>query len=509
MADSHSVVRGHPCNPWNHTMLSPARYFALVLVGLTVAACTDQVAPIPPMLPVADVTTASDPVVVIAGDLVCGTGSLATDPCKDEETSAVVTSIAPNAVLLAGDIQYPSGSYPDFWAFYDKSWGVHKAITYPSPGNHEYQTTNAWPYFDYFNGERVQTGRAGTRLQGWYSFNLGAWHIISLNSNCSSIGGCHVGSPQEVWLRADLAANPAACTLAFWHHPVFSSGMHGNNVITQPLWQALYDHSADLVIAGHDHNYERFGPQTATGVADVPRGIRSFVVGTGGKENRPFGATIKANSEFRNSNSLGVLKLTLHASSYDWQFVPIPGHTLTDAGSASCVTSTQPPPPPPPPPPPTQTTLTINPSADAYTLRDTKNANFGSATTLDVDGSPETRTYLKFSVAGIGSKTIVSAKLRLFVVDPSNDGGRLHRVTSTSWSEGNIKWTNQPDYQATVLGSLGAVTTGVWYEIDVKAVVTADGTYSFALESTSTDGVDYVSREGAAANRPQLVIVIQ
>jgi hypothetical protein len=215
---------------------------------------------------------------------------------------------------------------------------------------------------------------------------------------------------------------------------------------------------------------------------------------------------VKANSELRNSNSLGLLKLTLHAASYDWQFMPIPGHTLNDAGSASCVRST---PPPPPPPPPGQTTLTIGPSADAYTFKNTKNANFGTATTLLVDGSPEARTYFKFNVTGIGSKTIVSAKLRIFATDPSNEGGRLHRLTTTSWSEGSIKWTNQPTYTAAVIGSIGAVTSGAWYEVDVKTVITADGTYAFALESSSTDGADYVSREGATANRPQLVIVIQ
>jgi hypothetical protein len=441
-------------------------------------------------------------VIVAAGDLVCGTGTSSTAPCKYAETAALVTSIAPAAAILAGDIQYESGTKADFDAFYHPTWGVHKAITWPAPGNHEYQTSGASGYFDYYNGVGLQTGRAGTRGKGYYSFNLGAWHLISLNSNCSSIGGCGAGSAQETWLRADLAANPVACTLAFWHHPLFSSGEHGNNTVMTAIWKALQDFGADLVIVGHDHNYERFGPQTSTGVAD-PNGVRSFVVGTGGKETRQFGV-IKSNSEVRSSNSLGVLKLTLHADSYDWQFMPIPGHTLNDAGSAACVTST-----PPPPPPPTQTTLTIGPSADAYTFKDTKNRNFGTAATLLVDASPEARTYFKFSVAGIGSKSIVSAKLRLFAVDPSNEGGRLHRVTSTSWSETSIKWTNQPTYNAAVIGTLGPVVSGTWYEIDVKSVITADGTYAFALESPSTDGADYVSRQGAAANRPQLIIVVQ
>ena len=474
----------------------------LVVVALFAAACTDRVAPIIPETPLTDVVTSSDPVIVAAGDLVCGTGTSSTAPCKHAETAALVTTIAPAAALLLGDIQYESGTLSDFNTYYQPTWGVHKSITYPAPGNHEYQTSGASGYFDYYNGVGVQTGRAGTRGQGYYSYDVGSWHIISLNSNCSSIGGCHAGSPQELWLRADLAAHPAACTLAYWHHPRFSSGAHGNNPALQPLWQTLADFGADLVLAGHDHNYERFGPQTAAGMPDA-NGIRSFVVGTGGKEMRPLGST-KANSEVRNSNSLGVLKLTLHPTSYDWQFVPIPGHTLADAGTASCVTA-----PPPPPPPPTGTTLTFGPSADAYTFRDSKNKNFGTATTLLVDGSPEARTYFKFAVSGVGSKTIVSAKLRVFAVDPSPEGGRLHRVTNTSWSETGIKWNNQPTYTAASIGSLGAVVSGQWYEIDVKTVITSDGTYAFALESTSTDGADYVSREGAVVNRPQLVVVVQ
>jgi hypothetical protein len=471
------------------------RYFALVAL-VVLAACTDRVLS-PPNQPFSDVVLDSDPVVVAAGDMVCGTGTSSTALCKHAETAALTTGIAPAAALLLGDIQYESGTLSDFNTFYHPTWGVHNAIARPAPGNHEYQTSGAAGYFDYYNGNGVQTG---ARSQGYYSFNVGTWHIVSLNSNCTAVGGCGAGSAQETWLRADLAANPAACTLAYWHHPRFSSGQHGNNSITQALWQALYDHGADLILAGHDHNYERFGPQTATGVADV-RGIRSFVVGTGGKELRSL-STTRANSERRDATSLGVLKLTLHPTSYDWEFVPIPGHTLVDAGSAACVTSE-------PPPPPTQATLTIDASADAYTLRDSPKANFGSAATLLVDASPEARTYLKFNVTGIGTKSIVSAKLRLHAVDPSDAGGILHRVTSTSWKENTIKWNGQPSYTATALGSLGAVTAGTWYEIDVTSAITLDGVYSFALRSTTTNGADYASRESPTGNRPQLVIVVQ
>lgn len=472
------------------------RFWPLPVV-LGVAACTDQ--RVTPGSMTTDVVVSGDPVVVATGDLVCGTGTSSIIPCKHLETAALVTAIAPDAVLLTGDIQYENGTLSDFKTYYEPTWGALSSTTWPAPGNHEYHTPGAAGYFDYYNGIGVETGHAGSRGKGYYSFNVGAWHIISLNSNCSSIGGCGAGSAQEIWLRGDLAANPAACTLAFWHHPLFSSGAHGNNPSMQALWKALYDFGADLVLAGHDHNYERFAAQSFTGFPEPNRGIRSFVIGTGGKELRRLGP-VKANSEVRSSNSFGVLKLTLHATSYDWQFVPVPGHTLADAGSASCVT---------PPPPPPSTMLALSPSADAYTVRNSPNTNFGTRSTLLVDRSPEARAYFKFNVAGIGSKTVVSAMLRLYAVDPSEAGGRLHRVPSTSWTETTIRWNTQPAYRSTTIGSIGSVVSGTWYEIDVTSVVNVDGTYSFALESSSANGADYVSREGPVSQRPQLVIVVQ
>jgi hypothetical protein len=291
--------------------------------------------------------------------------------------------------------------------------------------------------------------------------------------------------------------------LAYWHHPRFSSGSHGNNTVVQPLWQALYDYGAELVLNGHDHDYERFAPQTPAGVLDNAKGIRQFVVGTGGKEQGVF-STIRANSALRSNSSYGALKLTLKASGYDWQFAPISGNTLADAGSASCTT-----PAPPPPPPPAQTTLTILPSADAYVMPTSANTNFGRTSTLLVDGSPVARTYFKFVVAGIGAKSVVSAKLRLYAVDPSDTGGRLHRVSSTSWGETTIKSSNAPSYDAAMLGTIGAVVSGSWYEVNVTGQVAADGTFSFALESTSTNGADYRSREGGSSTAPRLVIIVQ
>jgi len=474
-------------------------------VAATLSSCRiDQPTDPSRLEPAAEVITSSDPVVVAAGDIVCGTGTSATALCQHAATAALIGPIAPAAVLLLGDNQYEDGSYADFLNFYHPTWGAYKDITIPAAGNHEYQTAGASGYFDYFNGIGVATGAAGDRSKGYYSRDIGSWHVVVLNSNCASVGGCGAGSVQEQWLRADLAAHTNACTMATWHHPRFSSGTHGSDATVQALWQALYDLNADLVLSGHDHDYERFAPQDAAGTLDNARGLRSFVVGTGGKDLRPFG-TIRANSEVRNSNSLGIMKLTLHAEGYDWQFVPIPGHTLTDAGSATCNLGAPPPPPPPPPP----ATLTILASADAYTFQDKPKSNFGSATVLLVDASPAARTYFKFPVTGIGTKSVVSAVLRVYAVDPSNEGGRLHRVPSTTWSEKSIKWSNAPAYNAAILGAIGSVVINTWYEIDVTGQITGDGIFSFALESASIDGADYRSREAGAATAPRLVIVVQ
>jgi hypothetical protein len=197
------------------------------------------------------------------------------------------------------------------------------------PGNHEYQTRGAAGYFAYFGDA------AGDPAKGYYSFDLGAWRLVALNSNCGAIGGCHAGSPQEQWLRHDLRTRPARCTLAYWHHPRFSSGKtHGNNAEMQPIWQALQDYGAEIVLSGHEHNYERFAPQTAAGDAG-DAGVVQFVVGTGGRGHYGFSAH-KPNSLVRNSDTLGVLKLTLGTAGYAWEFIAEAGRTFTDTGTASC-----------------------------------------------------------------------------------------------------------------------------------------------------------------------------
>jgi hypothetical protein len=278
----------------------------------------------------------SDSVVIVAaGDLVCGSATPAGIPCLHVHTAAVVRRIKPDALLLLGDLQYETGSALDFAAYFDPAFGEFKAITYPVPGNHEYFTPGAAGYFDYFNGPGADSGRAGSRRRGYYSFNLGAWHIVALNSNCPEAGGCDSRSAQANWLRNDLEAHPATCTLAFTHSARFSSGEHGNDELMRDLWQILFEGGADLVLSAHDHSYERFGPQDASGRADAARGLRSFVLGTGGKG---LGRILRSrpNSERRDNSSIGVLKLTLRATDYSWQFVPVPGLPLADSGSAPC-----------------------------------------------------------------------------------------------------------------------------------------------------------------------------
>ena len=259
-----------------------------------------------------------------------GAGDIA--DCKNldgAEATAKLLDQIPGTVMAVGDLAYPDGSKENFRC-YDKTWGRARSRTRPAPGNHEFHAAGATPYFDYFGV------LAGDPKTGYYSYDLGSWHIMVLNSECKDIGGCDAGSPQEKWLRADLAGHPVACTLAYWHKPLFSSGSaHGNDLTVKPLWDALYDANADVVINGHDHDYERFAPQRPDGTPDPVRGIREFVAGTGGKNLRPFGAP-KPNSEARDASAFGVLKLTLRAKGYDWQFIPEQGKTFTDSGSGVC-----------------------------------------------------------------------------------------------------------------------------------------------------------------------------
>ncbi len=281
------------------------------------------------------VTVNESLVVAAAGDIACRTtsskwnGGLGNKKyCHELYTSDEVLDMQPDAVFVLGDNQYEDGSFEQYMASYDPSWGRVKELTFPSVGNHEYLTADAAGYFQYFGDV------AGDPSKGYYSFDLGNWHFVVLNSNCSRAGGCSAGRPQEKWLREDLAAHPTACTLAYWHHPLYSSGKIGGRTWTQDIWQALQDYGADVVLNGHDHNYERFAPQDAYGNYD-PTGLREFVVGTGGKNYTTLG-TPQPNSEVFESGTYGVLRLDLQPTSYSWEFVPEAGRTFTDSGSQAC-----------------------------------------------------------------------------------------------------------------------------------------------------------------------------
>jgi hypothetical protein len=262
-----------------------------------------------------------EPVLVGAGDIAdC-------DSPGDEATAALLDGIA-GTVATFGDNAYEAGSRTEFARCYEPTWGRHRDRTRPAPGNHDYGTVKATGYFDYFGP------RAGSPAKGYYSYDIGDWHAVVLNSNCSMVP-CSAGSAQQQWLEADLAASRATCTLAYWHHPRFSSGRHGSAGAMADIWQTLYDAGADVVLAGHDHDYERFAPLGPAGKVDTARGIRSFVVGTGGKSLRGFGAVVPG-SEVRNGDTFGVIALTLRPTGYDWRFVPEAGRAFTDAGTGTC-----------------------------------------------------------------------------------------------------------------------------------------------------------------------------
>ena len=257
-------------------------------------------------------------------------GDIARCPSGHAEITAALVDGLPGTIAALGDTVYDKGAPAEYASCYAPTWGRHKARTRPAVGNHEYGTPGASGYFGYFGAA------AGAPGKGWYSYTLGAWHVVALNSNCGEVGGCQAGSPQERWLRADLTAHPTRCTVAYLHHPAFSSGnLHGGSPSVLPLVRALQDNDVELLLSGHDHDYERFAPQTTDGVAGSA-GVRQFVVGTGGATLRDFAAQPAANSEARIADAYGVLALKLRPAAYDWRFVAQPGSAAHDSGTAAC-----------------------------------------------------------------------------------------------------------------------------------------------------------------------------
>jgi len=484
----------------------------------------------------------SDPVIAAAGDIACdpanthfnggnGTGTY----CMQGATANLLVNHGYSAVLPLGDTQYYCGSLAAYQSSYDKSWGQVKSISHPVVGVHEYLThggsdpstgcdstnANAAGYYAYFGAA------AGTAGQGWYSYNVGAWHLIALNTQCTPAGGCSAKSPQGKWLAADLAAHQNQCILAYFHLPLFSSGGRANPN-SQTFWNMLYAAGADVVLNGDDHIYERFSPQTPTGASDPQHGITQFTVGTGGANHTDIQGPIAANSVVRNNTSFGVLALTLHATSYSWQFMPATG-SFTDSGSASChntagsgptptatataspsatATPTSTPTPTPTPTPsasassPASTTFV--PVADAYVDASNPTNNYGTSTQIRVDGSPVVRSFLRFNVTGV-SGTVTSATLRIYANSAQSTGYDTYAVADNSWGEKTITDANAPAF-GSKLGSSGKVTAGSWTSVNVTGYVSGNGSFNFGLSTTNSTALALSSREGA--NPPQLILTV-
>ena len=474
--------------------------------------------------PLATAFAASDPVIAAAGDIACdpsvvsfNKGEGNTTSCRQKYTSDLLVDADLAAVLPLGDVQYECGGYRAFLESYNPSWGRVKSISHPVVGNHEYLTSGGTDCNSYNEGAagyfRYFGSAAGDPAQGYYSFDIGAWHLIALNSNCGDAGGCNLGSAQIQWLRADLAQHRNLCTLAYWHIPLFSSG--GRAAInTQTIWEVLYNNDVELVLTGHDHIYERFAPQRADGTLDRERGIREFVVGTGGSNLTEF-ETIASNSEVRNNDTYGVLKLTLHPESYDWKFLPEAGKTFTDAGTEKCHGDT----PVPTPtaltevvPSPTQTThatpsttaMSFAPAADAYVSKTKPNLNAGSSNMLRVYGGPLGASYLRFEIQGLPG-TVARATLRLYAHAPSTAGYQVRAVTGEDWKESTITFGNAPPI-GDLIAESGPFNAKKWTSVDLTSLVKGDGTYDIVLISFDGTPLSLASRNAIAPYRPQLVV---
>jgi hypothetical protein len=265
--------------------------------------------------------------IVAAGDISCSDLPVTNTQCQQQKTADLIQKINPDLVLALGDIQYGVTGIESYLNYYDKSWGVFKDKTRPAVGNHEYEEASATGYYDYFKAA------AGDKGKGYYSFESDGWKFIALNSNCWAVGGCDTDSPQGQWLENELKTGTQNCQLVYFHHPLYSSGLHGMNEMTRPLWNILDEYKVELVLNGHDHMYERFALQDSKGMAN-PSGVREFVVGTGGRNLYQF-KTISPNSEKRINDQFGVLELELKSDQYSWKFISVDNQIL-DQGSEGC-----------------------------------------------------------------------------------------------------------------------------------------------------------------------------
>ncbi len=432
------------------------------------------------------------PRAVAADHVLVGAGDIGECDKSDDEATAKLLDDIPGTIFTPGDNVYEDGTTSEFANCFEPSWGRHKDRIRPALGDHEYMTAGAAPYFKYFGSA------AGPAPEGYYSYDLGAWHIVVLNSSCDEVkGGCGANSPQVQWLRNDLRSTDAECIAAVWHRHRFSSGTrhYGRNAEVTPFWETLQAFGADVVLNGHTHVYERFGLQDVDGRAD-PDGIRQFTVGTGGRFLEGFKSPLP-NSQFRYRADHGVLKLSLRSSSYEWDFIRADGGAVVDSGSTDChgkVTL-----------PSLPNLVTVEPEADARVASASPKKNYGTRALLEVDQSPAMEGFLRFRVADV-SGTVTRARLRLYVTSGTKNAPALYRADpAADWSETGITWDNKPARIGDELDDLGRVSSKRYVEYDVTDAVNGDGTYTFVLVPESSDGVAFSSGE-ADANRPQLVI---
>jgi acid phosphatase type 7 len=259
-----------------------------------------------------------------------GAGDIAGCNFKADRKTARLLGRIPGTVFTLGDNAYQNGTSKQFRNCYDPTWGQYKKRTRPTAGNHDYHTSGAKPYFDYFGW------RAGKPSRGYYSYELGSWHIVALNSNCKEIGGCGKRSAQGHWLRRDLERHQARCTLAYFHHPLYASGKGLDTHKVRSFWNKLYNHQADVILNGHAHRYERYARITPSGKRSSARGIRQFIVGTGGAPGEFQQGPDEPRVQAKKVGAPGVLKLELGSGFYHWKFVPVAGRNYTDSGRARC-----------------------------------------------------------------------------------------------------------------------------------------------------------------------------
>ncbi len=429
-------------------------------------------------------------VVAGAGDI-CDTSG---DACQG--TSDLIVSINPTAVFTAGDNAYSSGTLTEYNTRYAPTWGRFKGLTSPSPGNHDYLTAGASGYFDYFNGVGNATGPAGDRSKGYYSWDVGDWHFIALNT----MSGGNVASAQVQWLKADLAANTKPCTAAYFHHPLVSRGNYSGYSQVKPFWDALYAAKADLVLVGHDHNYQRYGKMNPSQAA-ASDGIRQVLVGTGGRRFYGLSGSHPL-LEASNDSTYGVLKLTLTATGYTGEFVPRAGSSYTDRFSGTCNKGDGTPP---------AQTLALNTVRDV-TVRSGGSRSNGSTLYADgSDGGQVLRGLMGWDVSAAAGLALTGATVKLQVSDRSSGGYDLYAV-GAAWTESNATYSG-----ATLGAKLGSVVpsatgaqyialnaTGLQRVRDWASGAVANHGVVLAPASGVTDGVDWSSREGATP--PQLIL---